>query len=68
MDKPREQNATQETFKNGPYRKAPHNKLHDPNGNGQDMSQGFATPDGTPTEAREAEVGQAPDGQTISTN
>ena len=37
------------------------------------MSQGFATRDGrwkqlcgTPTEAREAETGQAPDGQTIS--
>ena len=23
----------------------PHNKLHDPNGNGQDMSQGFTTPE-----------------------
>jgi hypothetical protein len=39
------------------------------------MSQGFTTPDGcrqqlcgTPTEAREAEAGQATDGQTISTN
>jgi hypothetical protein len=49
----------------------PHNKLHDPNGNWQ----GFTTPDGpwqqicgTPREAREAEAGQAPDGQTISTN
>jgi hypothetical protein len=43
----------------------PHNKLHDPNGSGQDMSQGLTTPDrrrqqlcGTSTEAREAEVGQ----------
>ena len=42
------------------------------NGNGQDMSQGFAIPDGrrqhlcgTPTEAREAEAGQAPDGQIV---
>ena len=37
------------------------------------MSQGFTTPDRRrqqlcriPTEAREAEAGQAPDGQTIS--
>ena len=39
------------------------------------MSKGFPTPEGrrqllckTPEEAREAEAGQAPDGQTISTN
>ena len=39
------------------------------------MAQGFTTPDGcrlqlcgTPREVREAEAGQAPDGQTISTN
>jgi hypothetical protein len=40
-----------------------------------DMSQGCTTPDGrrqqlcgTPTEAREAEAGQTPDGQSISIN
>ena len=50
-------------------------KLHDSNANGQDMSQDFTTPDGrrqqlcgTPTETREADSGQEPDGQTISTN
>ena len=42
--------------------------FYEPNGNGQDMSQGFTTPDGrrqqlcgTPTEATEAEAGQVPD-------
>ena len=53
----------------------PHNKLHDTNGNGQDMLQGFTAPDGhrqrlcdTPTEAKEAETGEVPDGQTTSVN
>jgi hypothetical protein len=33
-------------LQNGPCRRVPHNKLRDPNGNGQDMSQGFTAPDG----------------------
>ena len=53
----------------------PEYKPHELNGNGQDMPQGFTTPDGRrqqlcgiPMEAREAEAGQVPDGQAISTN
>ena len=56
--------------KNGPCRRVPHNKLHDPNGNGQEMSQGFTTPHGRRQQLfrNPAEVRQAQDGQTISTN